>query len=361
MFLTQFDRRTTLRFATLDLVRNQWRRVTRNTGCESSPNFGEFVIDAVNIEENSDRIPFRYDIPIGIQRERITSSTYQDVYQNEQSLSLKYLDLPDGCQRAVYKNLDLDLRVFKNLQMFVHSEELDSISNPIPTGGVKLFMRLGSDFSDNYYEYELPLVHSKDGDLIGDAYKMELWKNENEIQFSLKELTDLKIERNESNWPLTEPYSKEVTQVINGQTVTRKFTIRGNPTLGYVKEVVIGVRNSDDDDLTGPYSGEIWVNELRMVGLEEKGGVAGLARMDATLADLGTLGLAGTYSSIGWGALDQKLDERAKESVTQMDFSTSLQLGKFLGKNSSVSIPFYYQYSQTVRRPQYDALDLDYS
>jgi cell surface protein SprA len=47
----------------------------------------------------------------------------------------------------------------------------------------------------------------------------------------------------------------------------------GKSTLGYVKEVVIGVRNSTDDDLTGPYSGEIWVNELRMVGLEEKGGV----------------------------------------------------------------------------------------
>jgi cell surface protein SprA len=171
--------------------------------------FRKFVIDAVNIRENSDRIPFRYDIPIGIQRERITS-TYQDVYQNEQSLSLKYLSI---CQMDVsvqFKNLDLDLRVFKNLQMFVHSEELDSISNPIPTGGVKLFMRLGSDFSDNYYEYELPLVHSKDGDLIGDAYKMELWKTENEIQFSLKELTDLKIERNEANWPLTEPYSKKL-------------------------------------------------------------------------------------------------------------------------------------------------------
>jgi cell surface protein SprA len=214
MFMTQWDRRTTLRFATLDLVRNQWRRVTRFTGCESTPNFGEFVIDAVNIEENSDRIPFRYDIPFGIQRERITSSTYQDVFQNEQSLSLKYIDLEDGCNRAIYKDLDLDLRVFKNVQMFVHSEELDSINSPVPNGAVKLFVRFGSDFNTNYYEYELPLVQSKDANLIGDAYKFELWKTENEVQFSLKDLTDLKIERNESNADPTLPYSIPLTQVI---------------------------------------------------------------------------------------------------------------------------------------------------
>jgi len=359
MFLTQFSEQTVLRFATLDLVRNQWRRVTRYTGCEGSANLGEFVIDAVNIEENSDRLPFKYDIPFGIQRERITSSTYQDVFQNEQSLSLKFLDLQDGCNRAVYKDLDLDLRVFKNVQMFVHAEELDSISSPIPNGAVQLFMRLGSDFSNNYYEYELPLVQSKDPTLIGDAYKQELWRDENQVQFSLEELTNLKIERNEANWPLTVPYPKMITQVINGKTVTRKISILGNPTLGYVKEVVIGLRNQDNDEFTNSYSGEVWVNELRVVGLDEKGGIASLARMDATLADLGTLGVSGTYSSIGYGAIDQKLDDRSKESVTQMDVSTNLQLGKFFGKNSSLSIPFYYQYSQTVRIPQYDALDLD--
>jgi len=359
MLMTQWSERTTLRFATLDLVRNQWRRVTRNTGCEGTANLNEFVIDAVNIEENSDRIPFRYDIPFGIQRERITSSTYQDIYQNEQSLSLKYIDLADGCNRAVYKDLDLDLRVFKNVQMFVHSEELDSINHPIPNGAVQLFMRFGSDFSNNYYEYELPLVQSKDPNLIGDAYKHELWKDENEVQFSLEDLTNLKIERNESGADPTLPYSKIVTQVIEGVSVQRKFTIVGNPTLGYVKEVVIGIRNQATDDLTGPYSGEIWVNELRVVGLDEKGGIAGLARMDATLADLGTVGVAGQFSSIGYGAIDQKLDQRAKESVRQLDVSTSLQLGKFFGKNSSLSIPFYYQFSQNIRKPKYDALDLD--
>ena len=360
MFLTQFQQQTILRFATLDLVRNQWRRLTRNTGCPSD-GFSDFVVDAVNIEEHTDRLPFRYDIPLGIQRERITSSTYQDIFQNEQSLSLKFDFLPDGCERKVYKALDLDLRVFKRIQMFVHAEEKD-MNDPqyqIPDGAVKLFLRFGSDFDNNYYEYEVPLVQSKDATLVGDAYKNELWKSENEVEFALEDLTNLKIERNALNIPPTEPYRKLVTQEINGTPVQRTFSIIGNPTLGYVRNVIIGVRNEAGDEFTAPYYGEVWVNELRVVGLEEKGGIAGLARLDADLADFGSVGLSGTYSSIGWGAIDQKLDDRSKESVTQVDVSTNLQLGKFLGPNSKLQIPFYYQYSETVRKPKYDALDLD--
>jgi cell surface protein SprA len=361
MFMTNFNQPTTLRFATFDLVRNQWRRVTRNDVVCGGDGAPEMFIDAVNIEEHSDRLPFRYDIPLGIQREQITSTTYQDVYQNEQSLSIRYESLNDGCELQVFKNLDLDLRVFKNLQMFVHSEE-KSLLNPqdqIPDKAVKLFIRLGSDFTNNYYEYEVPLYQSRDPLLMDDAYKEELWKTQNEVKFSLEDLTNLKIERNESGTPVTDLYEKPVTVIIDGVEVERIFRIIGNPTLGYVRNVSIGIRNATGDEFTSAYSGEVWVNELRMVGLEERGGVAALARLDADLADFGSLGLATTYSSIGFGALDQKLDDRAKESVTQFDFSTNLQLGKFFGQNSKVQIPFYYQYSETSRKPQFDQLDLD--
>ena len=357
MYLTGFERSTTLRFATLDLVRNQWRRITREEPC-GVYNEAELIVDAVNFEEHSERSPFHYEIPLGIQRERITSSTFQDVFQNEQSLSLKYNFLEDGCVRRVYKSLDLDLRVFKNVQMFVHAEEQD-FTDPIPDGAVQLFIRFGSDFDNNYYEYEVPLVQSRDPSLTGEAYKRELWKVQNQVEFALEDFTNLKIERNEAGAPPTEVYEKFVTQNIEGETVQRTFRIRGNPTLGYVRNVIIGVRNLEGDEFVDAYYGEVWVNELRLVGLEEKGGVAGLARFDADLADFGSVGLAGTYSSIGWGAIDQKLDDRSKESITQLDFSTNLQLGKFFGADSKIQIPFYYQYSQTSRKPKYDAIDLD--
>lgn len=359
MFLTDFDQRTTIRFATLDLVRNQWRRLRNTAASGCGDGNSTLIVDAVNIEEHSDRLPFRYDIPIGIQRERITSSTYQDVFQNEQSLSLKYefLNDNDSCQQRVYKNLDLDLRFFKRLQMFVHSEE--EVLGSIPDGAVKLFIRLGSDYDNNYYEYEVPLVQSKDPTLTGDAYKTELWRPENEVEFALEMFTNLKIERNAVNGDLTVEYPKNIMQEINGVLVPRRIAIKGNPTLGYVRNVIIGVRNREGDEFTGAYNGEVWVNEMRMVGLEEKGGVAGLARLDADLADFGSVGLSGSYSSIGWGAIDQKLQDRSLEAITQFDVSTNLQLGKFFGPRAGIQIPFYYQYSQTIRKPKYDALDLD--
>lgn len=361
LFMTEFTERTTLRFATFDLIRNQWRKVTtRGLAC-GVDGMANLFVDGVNIEENSDRLPFGYDLPLGIQREQITSSSYQNIYQNEQSLSLKFENLEDDCQRAVYKNLDLDLRVYQGLEMFAHAEEafLNDPVEGIPDGGVQMFIRLGSDYVDNYYEYEVPLVMSRNPDLVGDDYKEELWRVENMVQFALDDLTNLKIKRNEIGHPTSEVYSEIVTQVIEDVSVQRKFSIKGNPTLGYVRNVMIGIRNTAGDEFVSSYSGELWVNELRMVGLDERGGVAAVARLDADLADFGSVGLSGGYSSIGFGALDQKLDDRSKESVTQVDFSTNLSLGKFFGSNSKVQIPFYYQYSETLRRPQFDALDLD--
>ncbi len=114
------------------------------------------------------------------------------------------------------------------------------------------------------------------------------------MQFALEELTNLKIERNEAGVDLNRLfYEKPVTQIINGVSVERKFSIIGNPTLGYVRNVLIGVRNAEGDEFTAPYYGEVWVNELRMVGLDERGGVAGLARLNADLADFGSVGLSG--------------------------------------------------------------------
>ena len=89
---------------------------------------------------------------------------------------------------------------------------------------------------------------------------------------------------------------------------------------------MIGVRNNPDDGLSKCL--EVWVNELRLTGLNEAGGTAGLARLDMQLADFGRLSLSGNYSSIGWGALDQKLAERSLDEVVQYDIATNLELGK---------------------------------
>ena len=352
MYLTGFDRQATLRFATLDLVRNQWRRFKRAICGEDA--ITEFAVDAVNIEENADKIPFPYVVPEGIQRERIVGSTYQDIFQNEQSLALRFEDLVDSCEVRVFKTLNLDMRVFKRLQMFAHAEEL--IDTEIPDKELQLFLRLGSDFDNNYYEVEIPLIQSRNTMLTGDSLNQEIWREENNLDIAFEEWTDLKVARNASGSPLSEPYSEFLTEGPD-DPCPRRITVRGNPTLGYVRNVMIGLRNPNGGKAI--MSGEVWVNELRAVGLDERGGVAALARLDMDLADFGSVGVSTNYSSIGYGAIDQKLDERAKESLFQFDASANLELGKFFGQEAGISIPFYAQYSTTTSTPRFDPIDLD--
>lgn len=353
MYMDGFDERVTFRFARFELVRNQWRRYRRDLK-EPGVTFpgGDdeniyFDLAGVNYEENNGKLPFNYVIPPGIVREQ-SLGAFPDVLQNEQSLAFNVCDLPDGQAVGAYRILNYDMRLFERLKMFVHAESKEL--NPIPTGKVSLFMRLGSDFTNNYYEYEIPLTMSDPAGGIRDP--QNIWLKENELDFSLELFRQLKIDRNNSNIALTEIYEQ-----ADPEKPANRVKVIGNPNLGLVKGVMIGLRNTGGDRQSRCF--EVWVNELRVNGFDEKGGVAALARLNLQLADLGTVGVSGNYSSIGFGALDQRLAQRSREQVVQYDITANIELGKFFRETSGIRIPFYAQYSNTVRSPQFDPYDLD--
>ncbi len=364
MFWKGFTEQTTFRFATLELGRNQWRRFTQNTlSCKAydSPwNAVAFDVNAVSIEENAARTPFNYTIPYGISREQSVGA-FPDVLQNEQSLSMSICDLQYCDARAIFKSLNMDLRQFKRLKMFVHAEGKDyDGSGLLDSTDLTVFIRLGSDYVRNYYEYELPLMPSKVDNLNGNpdsrTYKEEVWRPENNFDFPLELLTDVKKQRNaQANWPLDMPF--EITDPNNPRA---RVKVVGNPNLGYVKGAMVGVRNVDDsNNQSNKHCAEVWINELRLNGFNEQAGYAGQARVDLKLADLGNVSVAGTYSSIGWGGIEQKLIQRQREEVIQYDLSTNLELGKLLPEKTGIKVPFYAQYSNTTRNPEYDPYDLD--
>ena len=119
----------------------------------------------------------------------------------------------------------------------------------------------------------------------------------------------------------------------------------------------MGVRNRKDDGLARCV--EVWVNELRLTGFDERGGFAGLARLDVQLADLGQFTASGSFQSIGFGNIDQSVGERSREQTIQYDISGSLKLDKFFPKKWKLNIPFYAQYSQEISTPEYDPYQLD--
>lgn len=368
MFWKGFTERTTFRFATLELGRNQWRRYTHATPDVDNPNSVcdipytsqvPFDVNAVSIEENSARQPFNYTIPYGIQREQSVGA-FPDILQNEQSLAMTVCDLQYCDGRAVFKTLNMDLRQYKRLKMFVHAETPDPVNFPLDSSDMRIFIRMGSDFVNNYYEYELPLYPSQVANLNGNPdsreYKDEVWRPENQFDFPLDLLIETKKQRNaNTNWPLGTPYI--IPDPENGRG---RVKVVGNPNLGYVKGIMIGVRNKDEDNnRNNLHCVEVWLNELRLNGFNEKGGYAGQARVDIKLADLGNVSISGNYSSIGWGSIEEKIAQRQREEIIQYNVATNLELGKLLPEKSGIKLPFYAQYSNTTKNPEYDPYDLD--
>ncbi|MFK8055406.1 MAG: cell surface protein SprA [Saprospiraceae bacterium] len=368
MYMKGFKRPVTFRFARMDLVRNQWRRYLRTNALRDpgpqlppEPNIF-FDVDAINIEENSGREPFSYVLPTGIQREQ-QINTVGNLQQNEQSQVITVCGLEDGDARGIYKIVNLDMRVYDKLRMFIHAEEFDISGSPIApedleNGEMRLFMRLGSDFQDNYYEYELPLNFTRIDQIPVDPTQDELsaaiWPELNNLEINLKDLIALKELRNAEARPLNLEYEIEDPSAV-GQDKT--MSIKGNPNLGLVKGVMIGLRNPRGG--AKQVCAQIWVNELRLNGLDERGGAAGLARLDLQLADFGSISASGSFSSIGWGSLDQKLAERARESELVYDIAGSFEMGKFLPEESGVRVPMTVVYSNNLRQPEFDPYDLD--
>ena len=354
MAFTNFNQPIICRFATLDLVRGEWRRYAfdlKEPG-EYIPvdNNTETIFDvsAVNIEENGNRSPINYVLPPGIEQE-IDNTTTSLRQQNEQSLVLKVCNLEDGDSRAAYKNIDLDVRSYKRIKMFVHAEGEE---NNLNYGDLSCFIRLGTDFTSNYYEYEIPLTPTSHFSTSAD----EIWPEANEIDIAFEIFQLTKQERNFTSSDVTTPYSKFYDQ--------GKVTVVGNPNLSQVKSMMIGVRNpkktainSDDDGMEK--CGQLWLNELRLTDFDEYGGWAANGRLTARLSDLGNMTLSGNMSTIGFGSIEKKVTERQKHNAYQYDFSSNFDLGKIFPKDYGVKIPMYIGKSESIMNPQYNPLDPD--
>ncbi len=359
MFWHGFETETTFSMVDMKLTRSQWRKYQRplkTDGIGSPPDLfppTEFNITDVGLVENSTRVPFSYILPEGIQREQAIGGFQQNQLQDEKSIAITLGDLQDGDARGIYKLTKQDLRLYDRMRMFVHAER-DPIRDPgIRDGELSAFIRLGSDFEDNYYEYEIPLTFSTDETIDKDLepleYSREVWKVENNFDFEFDLLKDIKIQRNEASFPFNTEFKVDSADVANRSATVR---VKGNPDLGTVKGIMIGLRNKVDDGV--PHSAQIWVNELRVNGLDERGGVAALARMDIALADFGQLTVAGNYSGIGYGGIDQKLIQRNQEEVKQYDLSAQFELGRFFGEKSGIKLPVLAQYSNLTSTPRFD-------
>ena len=358
MFMTGFDDTTVVRFGTLQLTRNSWRRHKFQidyTGTNNIATNSPFNIGAVNIEENDTRQPLPYRTPRDIQRQQSINNQGVNLLANEQSMLLQFTSLKKGDTKGAFQTFtNKDLRQFKKMSMYIHAEKKNRLSN-LKNKDLTAIFRMGSDFINNYYEVRIPLLNTdlEAANKYGadsPQYNDSLWNPANSLDVDLGILTQIKQDRNlDPNASLSVIFSRAQS---NGHT----YSIMGNPNLGEIKSMLVGVENTNASPTA---EGEIWANELRLSSLDEKGGYAALARIDFTLADLGTLSVSGNMHTQGFGTIEQKVNERYRDNFYQYDIATNLELGKLVPKKLGLSIPVYASYNQSVSSPQYDPYDLD--
>ncbi len=363
MYFKNVDKPIILRFARLELVRGEWRKygfdlLQPGIYIPNDEATTMFDISAVSIEVDGSKQPVDYVLPPNINRE-INAASANLIALNEQSMSLTVCNLKDGESRAAFKNTALDVRSYKKLLMYIHAEGSPNTAEVLNNNDLHAFIRLGTDYTDNYYEYDIPLLVTAPGNYNGtntdDQYRV--WPEANDMVLEFAKLAAAKQQRNLAvgNSSIAE------YNVMDG---TRKITVKGNPNLSAIKTLMIGIRNPkkagmdpSDDGLSK--CAQVWVDELRLSDFDEKGGGAATARVTAKLADFGALSLSGNWYAPGFGSIENKVSERKRETLMQYDITSNFELGKFLPSDYKIHIPMYVGYSESFITPQYNPLDPD--
>ncbi|MEH6537136.1 MAG: cell surface protein SprA [Psychroserpens sp.] len=355
LFLTDFVETTTLRFATLDLVRSDWRRykLTLDDDPNNENDNTEFTVGVVGLQQNDGN----YVLPPGVVLEQLNNNN-NIIRQNEQSLQIEACGLEVEDSRGVFKNINVDMRQYNKLRMFIHAEEGDV--GTLNDGDLVGFIRMGNDFTQNYYQIEVPLQVSS-----GQASAETVWPEANEIGIELDILEQIKS-LGIANGTLAnidptfyDLVGSQLTEVDEfdpyppiGVEKIQRVAIKGNPNFGDVRVLMVGVKNSGQNG--GDVCGEVWFNELRLADLDNEGGWAAVAAMDANFADFANVSATGRKSTIGFGSVEQRPNERSREDVEQYDVVTNLNLGQLLPKKWGIQLPFNYAIGEQTITPEYD-------
>ena len=366
LYVSNFTEKTVMRFASLDLVRSDWRRYQLPLDDDSVADHEneptEFSVGVVSVQDNPS-----YKTPPGVTQEELNNNN-SIIRQNEQSLVIQACDLEPADSRGVFKNINVDMRQYKKLRMFLHARAQEG--SQLDSGELVGFIRMGNDFTQNYYQIEVPLL--KSANLSANPTAEEIWPSQNEINIPLEFLQKIKalgisqgtlsdpdpvfynvvdgvLDENGFNNPEEVPYDD-----VEINTSQQRIAIKGNPNFGDIRVLMIGVKNGNLGDSMDNACGEVWFNELRMSDMDNEGGWAAVASMDTQIADFASISATGRRSTIGFGGVEQGPSERSLEDVQQYDVVTNIQLGQLLPKKWGVQIPFNYAQSEELVTPKFD-------
>jgi cell surface protein SprA len=351
MYLKEFSEKTVFRFGTLDLVRSDWRRYNLTLdadGGDPSLDNTEFSVGVIGTIEN-DGI---YLSPPGVVPEEFYNNNTV-IRENEQSLVIDVCNLEPQDGRAVYKNINVDMRQYKQLNMFIHlqEDEIPGLQDEDFIG----FIRMGNDLTQNYYQIEVPLK-------VSDGTTQELlWPTENNIDLPLELLQQIKSESiSDGSISSTTPTFYDVIDNAISENPVPEYSpytlgqqrigIIGNPNFGDIRVLMIGVKNASSTDKCG----ELWFDELRLSDMDNEGGWAAILTIDTNFADFANISATGRKSTTGFGSIEQEPNQRSREDVEQYDVVTNINIGQLLPPKWGIQIPFNYGQGEELITPKYD-------
>ena len=354
MYLKDFTQNTTFRFGTLELVRSDWRKyqLSLDEEVNNDNDITTMNVGVIGIQENEES----YVSPPGVEREQFNNNN-TIIRQNEQSLVLDVCALEAEDSRAVYKNINVDMRQYKRLRMFLHAEEGQSPG--LADGDLVGFIRMGNDLSQNYYQIEIPLQRSPNNTLDPQS----VWPEINEINLSIEVLESIKslgitngtlsnedpLFYNVFGDELIETPVNEFSEFQMGQ---HRVSIKGNPNFGDIRTLMVGLKNPRQDNMD--VCGTVWFNELRMSDMDNEGGWAATVTLDTNIADFMNLSATGRQSTSGFGSIEQGPNERDIEDVKQYDLVSNINVGQLFPENWGLNIPFNFGMSEELITPEYD-------
>lgn len=357
MYLKEFTEKTVMRFGTLDLVRSEWRRYSQTLDSdEGDPTLDntEFSVGVISTLKNDGS----YQSPPGVDPEELFNNNTV-VRQNEQSLLLDVCGLESEDGRAVFKNINVDMRQYKRLRMYMHAEEGDQPG--LNDDDLFGFIRMGNDLTQNYYEIMVPLKVSQ------GLSREALWPEANQINLPLELLQQIKSKSIAAgNISSLDPtYYEIIGDQLSATSVNEydpipvgvgdadnyhRVAIVGNPNFGDIRTLMVGVKNRTALNKCAV----VWLNELRLSDMDSEGGWAAILSMDSNIADFASISATGRKSTSGFGSIEQGPQERSREDVQQYDVVTNVNVGQLLPKKWGIQIPFNYGVGEERITPKYD-------
>ncbi|HDQ00690.1 MAG TPA: cell surface protein SprA [bacterium] len=324
--------KTVLRIAEINLVGNDWKEMgvmADDFSQVDTKNDTTVVAAVTNTHDNDDYIP-----PPGVSgvKDRITR-----VEAKEQSLILRIRDLEPGASGILRKTFFQAENYinYDKMKMFIHGGDAYGSGFSKDKTSIELFLRFGSD-DNNYYEYRAPVFEGWEG---------------NNMEIELNDMAMLKLTQPDSVTGLREKIFED----------GRRFRVKGEPSLTNIRQLILGVKNITLPDSSGhpayantlvsAFSGEVWVNELRLSDVKKDKGMAFRARVSFQAADLFSLNAEINRKDADFHNVNQRFGGGNNE--WSQNLSGNLALQKLLPRSWGLSIPVNFNYSERKSTPKY--------